>query len=217
MSRETAAALAVTLAVMLSTALAAAGETAAELTSANAQKQETTFGDLVTDALCDASGTAVALVPAVGFKSGTIPVGPVTADRVRPLLTKSSELWAVVRLTGAQLRQTLERSLSRAPLPNAGFLQVSGLTLTYDPEAPRDGRIVSLKASEQDVEPDRQYEVAMPISLAKGGSGYFQIFGEEQIVKTGSDEICAVVVRFVDKKGTVSYTGQGRINVRAQG
>jgi 5'-nucleotidase/UDP-sugar diphosphatase len=217
MRRAATAALAVMVAVMLSAVLAAAGETAADLTSANAQKQETTFGDLVTDALCDASRTAVALAPAVGFKSGTIPVGPVTADGVRPLLTKPTELWAVVKLTGVQLRQTLERSLSRAPLPNAGFLQVSGLTLTYDPEAPRDERIVSLKASGEDVQPEKQYEVAMPLSLAKGGSGYFQIFGEEQIVKTGSDEICAVIVRFVDKKETVSYTGQGRINVKGQG
>jgi len=191
----------------------AAGETTTDLTSANAQSRETTFGDLTADALCTAAGTTIALVPAVSFKSGTIPAGPVTQEKVKALLTKPAEVWAVSKLTGVQLQQTLERSVSRAPMPNAGFLQVSGITLTYNPEAPRDARIVSLKVSGEQLQPDAHYEVAMPLSLAKGGSGYFQIFGEQHIAKTGADELAALIVRFVDKKGTVSYTGQGRINV----
>ncbi len=208
-----AVALAVTTVMLLSVTLAVAGETTAPLTSANAQKQETTFGDLTADALCKAAGTAIALVPAVSFKSGTIPAGPVTKAKVKGLLTKPSEVWAVSRLSGAQLRQALERSVSRAPMPNAGFLQVSGISLTYNPKAPRDERVISLLASGSEVEPDAKYDVAMPLSLAKGGSGYFQVFEEGQIVTTGSDEMADLIVAYVDKKGTVSYTGQGRINV----
>ena len=199
--------------VPLSATLLVAGETSTPLTSANAQKQETTFGDLTADALCKAAGTTIALVPAVSFKSGTIPPGPVTKNKVKGLLTKPSEVWAVSRLSGAQLRRALERSVSRAPMPNAGFLQVSGISLTYNPKAPRDERIISLLASGSEVEPDAQYKVAMPLSLAKGGSGYFQIFEEGQIVTTGSDEMADLIVAYVDKKATVSYTGQGRINV----
>lgn len=215
MKKHLVGALAVVIAAALSAAPAVAGETTGELTSADAQKQETTFGDLTADALCEAAGTTIALVPAVSFKSGTIPAGPVTGDNVKALLNKPSEVWAVVKLTGVQLQQALERSVSRAPMPNAGFLQVSGITLTYDPKAPREARIISLSVSEAEVEPDAKYEVAMPLSLAKGGSGYFQIFGEKDVVRTGPAEagMAAVIVEYVDKKETVSYTGQGRINV----
>jgi 2',3'-cyclic-nucleotide 2'-phosphodiesterase (5'-nucleotidase family) len=191
----------------------AAGTTTAELTSANAQRVETSFGDLAADALVNAAGTTIAFVPAVSFKSGTIPAGPVTEQNVSDLLTQPTETWAVVSLSGAELRESLERSVSRSPQPNAGFLQVSGVSMTYDPEQSRNSRIVNLTVSGADVQANKDYEVAMPLSLAKGGSGYFTIFGEEDIVRTGSDKMTDLIVNFVDQKGTVSYTGQGRINV----
>ncbi len=190
-----------------------AGTTASELTSANAQRVETSFGDLTADALANVAETTLAVVPAVSFKSGTIPPGEVTLEAVRELLTQPGESWAVVSLTGVKLREMLERSVSRAPQPNAGFLQVSGITMTYDPKAPRNSRIVSLTVSGAEVQPDEIYEVAMPLSLAKGGSGYFTIFGAKDITRSGSDPLAEVIVNFVDAQDTVNYTGQGRINV----
>ncbi|MEA3400442.1 MAG: 5'-nucleotidase [Armatimonadota bacterium] len=203
----------VIVAMTLVAAVVVAGTTAAELTTANAQRQETSFGDLTADALVHAAKTTIALVPAVSFKSGTIPAGEVTGDAVRKLLTKPGESWAVVALTGRQLRQTLERSVSRAPQPHAGFLQVSGVVLTYDPGKPRNSRIVSLTISGADLQPDGEYQVAMPLSLAKGGSGYFTIFREEDITRSGSEGLTDAILDFVDSQESVNYTGQGRINV----
>jgi 2',3'-cyclic-nucleotide 2'-phosphodiesterase (5'-nucleotidase family) len=204
----------VALALMLVAGSAfAAGTTATELTSANAQRAETSFGDLAADALVSAAGTTIGFVPAVSFKSGTIPAGPVTEEKVADLLTKPTETWAVVSLSGSELREALERSVSRAPQPHAGFLQVSGISMTYDQQQPRNSRIVNLTISGADVQPNQDYEVAMPLSLAKGGSGYFMIFGEADIVRSGSDEMADAIVNFVEQKETVSYTGQGRINV----
>ncbi|MGC9317195.1 MAG: 5'-nucleotidase C-terminal domain-containing protein [Armatimonadota bacterium] len=191
-----------------------AGTTTTELTTANAQRQETSFGDLTADALVHAANTTIALVPAVSFKSGTIPAGEVTGDAVRELLTKPDEPWAVVTLTGQQLRETLERSVSRAPQPHAGFLQVSGIVLTYDPDRPRNSRIVSLTVSDAELKPDGEYDVAMPLSLAKGGTGYFTIFRED-ITRSGSKGLADVILDFVEAQDekSISKTGQGRINV----
>lgn len=205
--------ISVVIAVIFAAGQVLAGTTASELTSANAQRGETSFGDLTADALANIAETTLAVVPAVSFKSGTIPAGEVTVEAVRELLTQPEESWAVVSLTGVKLREMLERSVSRAPQPNAGFLQVSGITMTYDPEAPRNSRIVSLTVSGAEVQPDQIYEVAMPLSLAKGGSGYFTIFGAKDITRSGSDPLAEVIVNFVDAQGTVNYTGQGRINV----
>ncbi len=203
---------AITVAISLAACVAfAQGTTETELTSANAQRAETSFGDLAADAVVKAAGTTIAFVPAVSFKSGTIPAGPVTSEKVSALLTKPEETWAVVSLSGVELREALERSVSRAPQPQAGFLQVSGIAMTYDPDRPRNERIVNLTISGADLAPNKDYQVAMPLSLAKGGSGYFIVFSEDDIIRQGSDQMADMIVEFVEEKGSVSYTGQGRV------
>jgi len=202
---------AIVMAVVLSAGAVLAGTTETELTSANAQREETSFGDLTADALAAAASTTLAVVPAVSFKSGTIPAGEVTLAAVRELLTQPNETWAVVPLTGVELREMLERSVSRAPQPNAGFLQVSGIDLYFDPNAPRNARITRLTVSDADVQPDALYEVAMPLSLAKGGSGYFTIFREDDITRSGAGEMAQLLVDYVDQQGSVNRSGQNRI------
>ncbi len=197
-------------AVGVSPAAAQAGE----LTTARCDQQETSFGDLTADALCADSGTVISLVAAVSFKTGSIPGTGASRAEVESLLQTPEETWAVSRLTGAQIRRALERSLSRAPLPNPNaFLQVSGLTVVYDPNRPRDKRIISLNSPQGPVEPERQYEVVMPLALAQGGSGYFQIFGKDDIIRQGSTGLADAILQYLQANPNKSYTGQGRIVV----
>lgn len=191
----------------------AAGQTANALTTENIEAEEATFGDLTTDALCDAAGSTIALVPAVVFKQGTIPAGQVTQQDIASLLYDPNESWAVLSLTGAQIRQALERSVSFAPTPRTFFLQVSGLTLVYDPDAMRGRRIKSLRAGFTEIDDAASYEVAMPESLAAGGSGYFTIFDGARRVRTGTEGAARLIDRYITARGSVSYTGQGRIIV----
>ncbi len=184
-----------------------------ELSTINANKQETSFGDLTADALCSAANTTIALVGAVSFKSGTIPANKPTEQQVAGLLQTPDETWAVSKLTGAKIRAALERSLSRLPLPNSAFLQVSGLKVKYDPEAPRNRRITSLSTNTAALQDDKQYQVVMPLFLAKGGSGYFQIFDEDNIVRRGDIALATVINNFVASKDQLNYTGQGRITI----
>lgn len=181
------------------------------LTTVGARTAETSFGDLAADALCDVSRAPIALMPAVSFKDGTINAGPFDRSALAALLQLPDESWAVSSLTGRQLRAALERSVSRAPLPNGGFLQVAGLTFNYDPAGPRDQRIKNILVSGTPLADTTQYEVAMPLSLAKGGAGYFQIFDSSAIVRQGNTPVVDAILTFAKAKGHVSYTGQGRI------
>ncbi|HEY3397425.1 MAG TPA: 5'-nucleotidase [Armatimonadota bacterium] len=180
-------------------------------TTLGGDRIETSFGDLAADALCASANTTVALVPAVSFKPGTIPAPGASLAQFSSLLQTPDESWAVSSLTGAQLRRALERSLSRAPLPNTAFLQVSGLTLTYNAAQPRDQRIVALTGAQGPIEPDQTYEVVMPLFLAQGGSGYFQIFDKESIVRRGTQGLGAAIAQFRQANPDRTYTGQGRI------
>lgn len=189
------------------------GTTTATLSTDRIEAEETTFGDLTTDAVADAAGTLVAIAPAVAFKPGRIAPGPVTTDAVATLLYDPQERWAVLELTGAQLRAALERSVSFAPTPRTFFLQVSGLTVVYDPGAPRGRRLKSVSVGFENLNDTAKYEVAMPESLADGGSGYFTIFDGAAKVRTGSEGLASTIAGYVDKQGSVTYTGQGRIVV----
>jgi 2',3'-cyclic-nucleotide 2'-phosphodiesterase (5'-nucleotidase family) len=191
--------------------VASAGLTQAQdLTTANAEREEVSFGDLTADALCDSADTTIGLVPAVSFNSGTVPANP-TQEQVNGLLQNPKETWAVSGLTGVQIQRALERSLSRLPLPNTAFLQVSGLVVNFDVSRPRDQRITSVTAAGGALVPDRTYEVVMPLSMAQGGSGYFQIFGQDNIVRQGTQGLGEVIYQYRQANPNRVYTGQGRL------
>jgi len=212
-SRAWFATAAVPIAFVIAVVLMGAGNPVADmpLTTQGARTGEVSFGDLATDALCDEAGTAIAFMPAVAFKTGTIKTGPFNLAAVARLLQMPSENWAVSSLKGQQIKAALERSLSRLPLPSGAFLQVSGLTVAYDPNAPRNHRIKQILVAGAPLDEAKTYEVAMPVSLAKGGAGYFQIFDAKNIVRQGSKGLAQVIFDFAKKRGHVSYTGQGRI------
>ena len=201
----------IALAVLRPPAASAQGQAATPLTSAVCGCEETSFGDLTADALRNRAGAEVALVAAISFKNGTLAPGLITFERVGELLANPDEAWAVSHLKGSQLRGALEHSVRSAPLPNLAFLQVSGLTFTYQPAAPRDQRVKSVLIGTSPLADDATYTVAMPLSLAKGGSGYFRFFPREAIQRQATESLAAAVVAYGQQTGTVRYSGSGRI------
>jgi 2',3'-cyclic-nucleotide 2'-phosphodiesterase (5'-nucleotidase family) len=155
-------------------------------------KGETALGDFVADAVRSAAQADVALIQAAIFAPQGSPgsqgkpgeARPVTPSEqsIRSVLAYADDPVAVMTLEGRKLLQALERSLSLVPQPNKGFLQVSGLTVEFNPSAPAGRRIVrvtvSLAASgvKSPLEASRSYKVAAPLSLAKGAVGYFRVF-----------------------------------------
>ena len=201
----------VTLAILLARPAQAQGQAATPLVVGACDCQESSFGDLTADSLRAAGNADLGLIGSISFRTGTVAPGPVTADRVSALLANPDETWAVSRLTGAQLRAALEHAVRTAPLPNSSFLQVSGLAFTYGQSAPRDQRVSSVAVGGAPLSDGATYTVAMPLSLAKGGSGFFKFFTKEAIVTQGTTSLAAAVADYAQRQGTVSYTGTGRI------
>ena len=210
-------ALTLALAFLQATWAAAAGSTTAALSTERIAAEESSFGDLAADALCDAAATTIALAPAAAFERGReIAPGEVTLEAVSDLLRSPGERWAVLDLTGGQIRRALERAVSFAPTPRAFFLQVSGLKLVYNPDAPRSRKIRSLKVGFAEIDETAKYEVAMPEGLAAESAGYLTVFGGAAKVRSGTRGLATIITDYVDAKESVSYTGQGRILVGEQ-
>lgn len=201
----------VTLAILLPRPAQAQGQAATPLVVGTCDCSESSFGDLAADALRSSCSAEIGLVGAISFRAGTLPPGPVTVDLASTLLANPDEIWAVSRLTGAQIRAALEHSVRTAPLPNSSFLQVAGLTLSYSQSAPRDQRVSSIFVGGAPLSNGATYTVAMPLSLARGGSGFFKFFTPEAIILQGTTSLAAAVADYAQRQGTVSYTGTGRI------
>lgn len=90
----------------------------------------------------------------------------------------------VSKLTGAQLRAALSRSISLYPSPNNGFLQLSGVEVTFKKSEPAGERLVSVTVGDQPLDDETVYEVAMPIRLARGGYGYLKVWDKKSIDRT---------------------------------
>lgn len=138
--------------------------------TATVRAKESNLGNLLADLARAEFGTDLALVNS-GQIRDSIPAGPVDLTRVLRVLPFSSTL-VTLSISGQELRSALENSVSRLPATNGRFLQVSGLTVTYDLQAPVGTRVKTVKVGDKPLDEIRQYRVTTDSFMADGGDGY---------------------------------------------
>ena len=132
--------------------------------------RETNFGNLLADLVRSRVGTGIALLNS-GLIRSTIPAGPVTLKQIMQALPYEEPLISL-KLTGTQLREAMENSVSELPATSGRFLQVSGLSYTFDPTAPPGARVKEIRVQNVPLTRDWDYTVAVNRFLAEGGDGY---------------------------------------------
>jgi 5'-nucleotidase len=139
--------------------------------------RESAVGDLVGDAMRSGTGADVALL-----NSGTLRLdhviqpGPISNHQLEAMFPFADQTRVVTfPLTGARLRRILEHGVSSGILGTGGFLQVSGLSFTFDPSKPSGRRLVGdiRRASGRTLAPNDSVRVAFGVySACEGGDGY---------------------------------------------
>ncbi|MBC8141254.1 MAG: 5'-nucleotidase C-terminal domain-containing protein [Armatimonadetes bacterium] len=181
------------------------------LATGNVRETETEAGNIVADALRETGGAEIALVPAAAFKPGATTMRPATADQAASLLEVPTDEVVILSLRGAQVLAALERSVSFAPQPSAGFLQVSGVKFSYNPGKPGGQRItVATLTGGAPLEAAKTYKVATTRPLANGQQGYFQIWERDQITG-GTGKSLKVALDERAAKAKLSGAVDGRI------
>lgn len=193
-------------------------ESLSELTTANSRKQETSLGDLVADAIKQAAGTPIAIFPAGSFRDEvtTIPAGRITVQDVLKCLQYPQDKIAIIEITGAQLIKALERAVSIYPQENRDFLQVSGMKVQFNPNAPKGARIVRVTIDGKQIQPAQKYRVAMTKPLADGGQGYFTVWGKDVKPVVTNKTLSGAVEEFLANKTSVDYRKLDRIETRKE-
>ena len=149
------------------------GHTDIELTGERTQSrlEEVGLGDFVTDTIRELTGADVALYNGGSIRASISP-GDITAGMVYESFP--FENYVVTKmLTGEQLIEVLEGGLAGLPGAAGGYLQVSGIVVTYDSSLPAGSRVVSATMADgTPLDPDRTYLVASNDYVMAGGDNY---------------------------------------------
>ena len=178
------------------------GEAEVDLDGENVRKRETNLGNFIADIMRRISGADITLINGGGIRT-SIKKGEVRVKDVYSVLPFDNYIVAI-KLTGQQIRESLEHGVSAVEDEEGRFPQVSGLTFTYSPSEKRGSRIKEISVAGHSIDFDREYVVATNDFLAAGGDGY-KAFGEA--IKSSRD---FSVMGGMMKGEKVVYSDSGR-------
>jgi 5'-nucleotidase/UDP-sugar diphosphatase len=134
---------------------------------------EMPFGNFIADALRHYAKTDIGLINGGAIRGDKIYTEGafITRRDIATELPFRSHV-TVLSMTGEQLKQALENSVSEVELAEGRFLQVSGVSFTYSIKKPVGERIQTISINGRTLEPKRKYSVSTSDYLANGGDGY---------------------------------------------
>jgi len=170
---------------------------------------ESELGDVIADAMLWKTHAQVAFENAGGIR-GDIDAGPITRGELITAAPFINSLYTM-KLTGAQIRQVLEQSLTL----KVGMMQVAGLRARYDLGKPEYQRLVSVEIAGQSLQDNKTYSVATNSFVALGGDHY-------EMFKDGTDRndtgllVHDLLVEYLRAKKTIEAPPAGRMVAAGQ-
>ncbi|OPY80738.1 MAG: Trifunctional nucleotide phosphoesterase protein YfkN precursor [Syntrophorhabdus sp. PtaU1.Bin153] len=206
------------------------GETGVDLDGEYVRSRETNLGDLVADIIRETSGADVAIINGGGIRT-SIARGPIKVNDVHSAV--SDNYIVAIKLTGTQVRETLEHGVSGVEERAGRFPQVSGLMFTYDRSCEKGKRVGEILVGGKPLVPDREYAVATNDFVAAGGDGYktfgdavrssgdFSIVGgaikgEKIVYNDPGRGLRDVVIEYIKARKRVAPVVEGRIREAAK-
>ncbi|MGE7780538.1 5'-nucleotidase C-terminal domain-containing protein [Peribacillus sp. NPDC097264] len=192
-----------------------------DVTKPSVRKNETELGNLITDAMLTKAkefnkDTVIAFQNGGGIRAG-IDQGDITLGDILTVLPFGNTL-ATMKLTGEEITQALEHSVSQAPRESGGFLHVSGMKFTYDSTKDAGQRVQKVEVKGQDgtyseLDKTKQYTVATNAFTAKGGDGFTvfaKAYEEGRVTDIGLPD-WENLADYVSQLKTVNPAIEGRI------
>jgi len=186
---------------------------ALDSTRANIRTRETTWGNLIADAVRHETGADVGYANGGGIRGDRTYDAGTTLTR-KDVLTELpfGNVTVVLGLTGADLKAALETGVGRVEDVAGRFPQVSGLTFTFDRKLKAGSRVSNVMVGGQALDTARVYKVATNDYIAGGGDGYAVLKkGKVLIDKSAATLMATMVMNYVSANGTGSAKLSGRI------
>ena len=175
----------------------------------NVRKKETNLGNLSADAIKNETKSNIAFVNGGNIRT-TIEPGEITKGKLAEVFPFGNTI-KVIKLTGEDVKKALEVSVGAYPEAQGGFLQVSGITFSFDASKENGNRVSELKVNGKDIDLTKQYTVAINDFLAVGGDGY-DMFKTKVIAEFGTYE--EIFANYLNSNGTKGSEVSGRIALK---
>ena len=170
--------------------------TAWDATSSSSRTEETGLGNYLADILRMYYGTDFALLAGGTIRSDSVyGPGDITVGDVLNILPFQDPS-VVIKVTGKQMLEALENSVSKYPAQEGRFPHFSGLRLTFDPSKPPMKRILCV--SDEDgtlIEADREYQLATRLFMAEGKDGFHCLEDSPYLVDEENGMLLSTLVR----------------------
>jgi len=123
--------------------------------------EESAMGNLIADALRDATGADVAIANGGGIRADRVYDAGTVLTR-KDIMTELpfGNSTVLTELTGTQILLAIENGVSQVEDGSGRFPQVSGMAYIYDPSAPAGSRVASLMVGGADIDVNAVYKLA---------------------------------------------------------
>ena len=178
--------------------------------------RDSSLGNLITDAFRNKTGTDIALT-ANGLISAMIWAGPIVpADVFRAVSygfddsTRLGYRLATFDISGSELLKGLEHGVSQVGANDNYFLQVSGMTYSYDPKRPAGERMIleSVRIKGKPISLEGKYTMTV-------NTGIIGLLSKAGVIVENIRELehfeYTVVKDYIEKLSKVSSGSEGRI------
>ncbi|MFT4939109.1 MAG: 5'-nucleotidase/UDP-sugar diphosphatase [Paraglaciecola sp.] len=176
--------------------------------------REAEFGNFVADTIKDYGNADIALINggAIRGEKYYLKGSQLTRRDIAEELPFRTRI-TVLKITGQQLLDGLENGFSGIETSEGRFPQISGMAITYDPDAPTGQRVIDVKIAGKPLVLEQYYDLATSDYLASGGDGYKSFVEAEEISYSNhiSPLLSDVVIRAVQKKKNISPKIEFRI------
>ena len=184
--------------------------------SATVRAGEAAWGNLITDAIREATKADLAIMNGGGIRGGRRYEAGHKLTR-RNVLTELpfGNKTLTFRLTGTEVVRTLEHGYAAFPRPAGPFLQISGGKILIDPSRNAGERVVSVEINGAPLERDRYYTIAASDFFLRGGDG-FTAFTQQNLRTREEDAqlIANDVMVYARRLGHIDARPEGRVNAR---
>ena len=174
---------------------------------ADVRTKETNLGNLITDAMLYESKAEIAMLSGGGIRT-SINKGQVNMENI--LTTLPFKSYIITKyLTGAEIQEVLEKSVSKYPEKFGGFLHIAGMKFKFDTTKDIGERVWDIRINNEKIDRSRKYLVAITDFLGAGGDEYSilkNIKTEEEFRYI--DEILGDYIREIEE---IEYSIEGRI------
>ena len=164
------------------------------------RRNESELGNLAADAFRWAAKSDIAIINGGGLRDN-LPAGKITKRNIMAIFPFGNTL-RIAEIKGVTIRQMLEHSVEFYPASFGGFLDVSGMTFSYDPSKPAKQRVKDIFVNGQPIDENKTYTIALADFQTAGGDDYTMLTGLKIVGESGTfEEIFADYLNKVGIKG----------------